>query len=215
MLENILALHPSGGGDGVELISYFISTNGSTDIVTPANVVKNLPRRSFGGGNYFDGVIERLEPYLNRPIGLPSGEDYTFEVQFYIDSAGATAFIMDALGASPVYRFTKGSYTWRVGRHGGPSETILDDDTLGPGTLHILTLMKKGDDLYPYGDGKPLGPALNRVDIFAADGHSMQIGKVAGLSANGQFVRGIRLYKGAKYEPLKTVKPDPFLFPLP
>lgn len=214
MLENILALHPQGGGGEARLISYFFSSNGGVDIVTPENKVKNLPFRWFGSMNYFDGVLQRLEPYLNRPIGLEIGEDYTFELQFYIDNGSSTSIIMDALGTSPVYRFVKGNHTWRVGRDYGTTETTVNDQSLNAGTLHILTLMKKGDDLYPYRDGEPLGPALKDVDIFAADGYSMQIGKVQNLSAYGMFVRGIRLYRGAKYEPGKRMTPDPFNPPL-
>lgn len=214
MLENILALHPQGGGDDVELISYFISTNGAVDIVNPDNKVKSLPTRGFGGSTYFDALLYRLDPYVNRPLGLFGGDDYTFEVQFYVDNSGSTSIIMDALGTSPVYRFIKGPYNWRISRHGGTTETQVDDNTLNPGSLHILTLMKKGSDLYPYRNGEPLGPALKDVDIFGSDGHSMQIGKVTGLSANGLFVRGLRLYRGAKYEPGKKMTPDPFKFPL-
>ena len=204
MLESMLAPNNLvGDSKPVKLLGLMGSVWGRSDVAGEGAIPNpEVPMRDFNG-MYFDGVLHPIFPWLDIPK-LDQGQDHTFEFVYYLDTLN-TRRDLGYFGQGWEVWFlawiSQGGVTGNIPGYGFPYLAIPQWKT----GLHQMTMMIKDNVCHIGLDGTWVATYPD-MKIFMKGANRVQVGMSS--ANNGCFIKYLRVYQGAKYDPSKAYPGD-------
>ncbi|WNT47080.1 hypothetical protein SPLA10_PHROGS00019 [Salmonella phage SPLA10] len=204
MIETMLGNGAQVGEAGkVKLLALMGSVWGRTDVAGQGAIPNpDVPMRDFGG-IYFDGVLNPITPWLDIPT-LDQEQDHTFEFVYFLDTLNTRRDIGYFGQGWPVWFLSwieNGGMTGNIPGYGFPYLALPQWKT----GLHQMTMMIKDNVCHIGLDGHWLAKYPD-MRIFFKGVNRVQVGKSSGNY--GCFIKYLRTYQGAKYDPNKDYPGD-------